>query len=122
MPSGKLGKYEIKRTLGSGASCKVKLAVDTETGAKVAVKIMKNSLDDATRELIMNEISAMLNINNHPNVVQLLDHGNAEYSNSQGKIKEVWYIVLELANGGELFDFIDSLGSFDERVARYFFT
>ena len=83
---------------------------------------MKNSLDEATRELIMNEISAMLNINNHPNVVQLLDHGNAEYSNSQGKIKEVWYIVLELANGGELFDFIDSLGSFDERVARYFFT
>jgi hypothetical protein len=30
-------------------------------------------------------------------------------------------MVLELANGGELFDFIDSLGSFEEPVARYFY-
>jgi len=43
---GTLGKFRILRTLGSGASCKVKLAQNTETGSKVAVKIMKSNLDD----------------------------------------------------------------------------
>ena len=45
MSSKKIGKYDIGRTLGSGASCKVKLALDTETGRKVAVKIMNKDLD-----------------------------------------------------------------------------
>lgn len=35
----KLGKYELRRTLGSGAYSKVKLAVDTETGNAYAMKI-----------------------------------------------------------------------------------
>lgn len=35
----KLGKYELRRTLGSGAYSKVKLAVDTETGHEYALKI-----------------------------------------------------------------------------------
>ena len=38
---GMIGKYEISRTLGSGASCKVKLGRDSETGDRVAVKIMR---------------------------------------------------------------------------------
>jgi len=29
---GTIGKYRIKRSLGEGASCKVKLAEDTTTG------------------------------------------------------------------------------------------
>lgn len=45
---GKIGKYSIGRTLGSGASCKVKLGLDTETGRKVAVKIMNKHLDQET--------------------------------------------------------------------------
>ena len=31
------------------------------------------------------------------------------------------YIVLELALGGELFDFIAISGKFDEPLARYYF-
>jgi hypothetical protein len=30
--TGTIGKYNIKRTLGVGASCKVKLAENTENG------------------------------------------------------------------------------------------
>ena len=37
---GRIGKYEILKTLGSGGSCKVKLAVDTETGESVAIKML----------------------------------------------------------------------------------
>ena len=36
-------------------------------------------------------------------------------------IKVVNYIVLELAHGGELFDFIANTGMFGESLARYFF-
>jgi len=55
----KIGKYEIGRTLGSGASCKVKLGTDTETGRKVAVKIMSKDLDKDTMKLVMTEVEAL---------------------------------------------------------------
>jgi serine/threonine protein kinase len=42
---GKIGQYQILRTLGRGASCKVKLALDTESGRKVAVKIINDNMD-----------------------------------------------------------------------------
>jgi len=38
-----------------------------------------------------------------------------------GKKRLVDYIVLELAAGGELFDFIALSGAFDEPTARYYF-
>lgn len=38
MPST-LGRYNLIRTLGTGAFSKVKLAVNTETGDQVAIKI-----------------------------------------------------------------------------------
>ena len=43
--TGTLGKYTLLRTLGKGASCKVKLAHDPETGRKVAIKIMNDNMD-----------------------------------------------------------------------------
>jgi serine/threonine protein kinase len=43
------------------------------------------------------------------------------YIKRSGKQREVSYIVLELANGGELFDFISASGRFEEPLARYFF-
>jgi len=35
--------------------------------------------------------------------------------------RNVTYIVLELALGGELFDFVAISGKFDEPLARYYF-
>tara|TARA_B110000285_G_C14797329_1_gene455792 strand:- start:236 stop:373 length:138 start_codon:yes stop_codon:yes gene_type:complete len=43
-----------------------------------------------------------------------------EYPYSGGA-KEVNYIVLEIAERGELFDFVANTGAFSEHVARYFF-
>ena len=43
---GKIGRFEVIRTLGSGASCKVKLGLNTETGRKVAIKIMNDNMDE----------------------------------------------------------------------------
>lgn len=43
------------------------------------------------------------------------------YEKKSGKSRKVDYIVLELGQGGELFDFIAISGRFEESLARYFF-
>ena len=55
---GKLGRFDITKTLGSGASCKVKLGTDSNTGRNVAVKIFKN-MDESMKNLLENEITTM---------------------------------------------------------------
>ncbi len=59
---------------------------------------------------------------NHPNIVNLLDCGDnafVEKSNDR-KIPVIW-IALELATGGELFDYVAMGGAFSERVCRFYF-
>ena len=56
---GSIDQFEISRTLGHGASCKVKLGLDTTTGQKCAIKVMKSDLDDNTKQLMFNEVEAM---------------------------------------------------------------
>lgn len=116
---GKLGRFDILRTLGTGASCKVKLAMDTETGRKVAVKIMNDNIDPKMKELVMTEVKAMEPLK-HLNIVSQIEYGNGVYEKPTKK-KDVSYIVLELALGGELFDFVAISGRFEEPLARYFF-
>jgi len=40
---------------------------------------------------------------------------------SNGKKEAVIYIVLELAAGGELFDYVATTGRFSEPIARFYF-
>ncbi len=49
------------------------------------------------------------------------EYGKATYEKTNGTKKNVTYIVLELAGGGELFDFIAQSGKFTESIARYYF-
>lgn len=119
------GKYQIIRTIGRGASCKVKLGNDLESGRPVAIKIMKSCLDEKLKALIMNEVSAM-DVLSHENIVKQMEYGlgqivNKDENDVVKEIKDVNFIVLELAEGGELFDFIANTGRFGESLARYFF-
>lgn len=58
----------------------------------------------------------------HQNIIKILDFSDeAEYTLPNGRSMPVYYIALELASGGELFDFIAETGRFSEPVARYFF-
>ena len=66
---GYIGKIQILRTIGSGSSCKVKLGLDTETGRKVAVKILLDDIDEKTKELVMTEVQAMASLD-HENVIK----------------------------------------------------
>jgi len=69
------------------------------------------------------EITALQALN-HVNVLRMIDvFYEAKWPNERNpkKKKDVLLIVLELAEGGELFDFLKFTGAFDESVARTFF-
>lgn len=101
---------------------RVKLARHSETGAMVALKIMKNSgFDTGMMELVKNEIGAMKDLD-HQSLVKLIDFNeDAKYVKPNGTQVDVFYLALELVSGGELFDFIAETGRFSEEVARYYF-
>lgn len=117
---GQIGKYKVLRTLGEGSSCKVKLGLNQETGEKVAIKIMNSDLDESMQQLVLTEVQAMMKLQ-HPNIIEQKEVATSLYEKPNGKSKSVSYIVLEIAQGGELFDFISNSGSFNEAEARYYF-
>lgn len=99
------------------------LAKNKNTGDLCALKIMRKDMgyDTGMAEVVMNEVEVMKNLS-HPNIVNLLDFNDtAEYCKPNGVKAAVFYLALELANGGELFDFIAQTGKFSEKVARYYF-
>lgn len=53
---GYIENIRILKTLGKGASCKVKLGFNNETNTKVAVKILSNNIDKNTYNLVMSEV------------------------------------------------------------------
>ncbi|KAG5009023.1 hypothetical protein AAZX31_07G049700 [Glycine max] len=112
-PRTRVGKYELGKTIGEGSFAKVKFAKNVENGNHVAIKILDRNhvLRHKMMEQLKKEISAMKMIN-HPNVVKIY-----EVMASKTKI----YIVLELVNGGELFDKIAKYGKLKEDEARSYF-
>lgn len=117
-----LGKYIVKHTLGIGLQGKVKLGISIETNQMVALKII--DAKKWNRKMLTNvsrEIEAMSRIN-HPNVLKLIEvYDNLRYWKKNGSYQDVVLIVLELANGGELFAYMMYTGAFSENVARIYF-
>ncbi|ETW01532.1 CAMK protein kinase [Aphanomyces invadans] len=115
-------QYAVMQTLGSGLQGKVKLGVDLKTNEHVALKLIKSS--KLTQKAILNlyrEIQAMKLVQ-HPNVMRLLAVAkDVEYPKKKGGSEKVVLVVLELATGGELFDFMMFTGHFSEEIARTYF-
>jgi len=42
---GSIGVYAIIMTIGTGGTCKVKLAINTTNGERVAIKILNSEID-----------------------------------------------------------------------------
>jgi serine/threonine protein kinase len=55
----------------------------------------------------------------HPGILNLVDQGTGIQENPKKGSKEVTYIILELAEGGELFDIVAFCGPYAEPLARY---
>jgi serine/threonine protein kinase len=119
-----LDEYQIIKDLGSGAFSTVKLAKHKDNGKLVALKIIKDDAleNSSSMNTFKNEVEIMQEIS-HPNIVNLLSSSSdGVLKNQNGTTKDgVIYLTLELASGGELFDFIAQTGSFSEPVARYYF-
>ncbi|XP_013409130.1 serine/threonine-protein kinase NIM1 [Lingula anatina] len=108
----RIGFYRIRGELGSGNFSQVKMAIHSLTKEKVAVKILdKTKLDQKTQRLLSREISSMERLH-HPNIIRLY-----EVLETLAKL----HIVMEYANGGELFTKITTEGKLPESEARSIF-
>lgn len=118
---GTIQNYEVLHTMGYGGSCKVKLGLDKVSGRKVAIKMMNDSLNEQFQQLLNTEVAAMALLQ-HEHIIQQFDYGTADYQKNSGRVrKDVNYIVLEIAQGGCLFDYVANTGRFSEKCARYYF-
>ncbi|GJJ73346.1 serine/threonine-protein kinase RCK2 [Entomortierella parvispora] len=121
-----LERYTLVEKMGDGAFSNVYKARDTKTGGLVAVKIvrkydinahqnkhlhkdMKKKPRVTERANILKEVQIMRQLK-HPGIVEL-----HEFSESD----EHYFLVLELAPGGELFHRIVKLTYFSEELTRH---
>ncbi|KAF4125001.1 S TKc [Geosmithia morbida] len=106
-----LERWELTEKMGDGAFSNVYRARDTRGDyGNVAIKVVrKYEMNSMQRSNILKEVQIMRQLD-HPNIVKLI-----EFSES----KQYYYIVLELAIGGELFHQIVHLTYFSEELSRH---
>ncbi|XP_039081102.1 serine/threonine-protein kinase Chk2 isoform X3 [Hyaena hyaena] len=110
-------EYIMSKTLGSGACGEVKLAFERKTCKKVAIKIIskrkfavgpEREADPALN--VETEIEILKKLN-HPCIIKIKDFFEAED----------YYIVLELMEGGELFDRVVGNKRLKEATCKLYF-
>lgn len=108
-----VGDYKLCKTLGEGSFSKVKQAVHIPTGKVYAIKIIDMNLvkENKMDKQLEREIKVM-KIMNHPNLIKLhaVLHSPKNY-----------FLVLDLAEGGELFNKLAQDGPLPEAAARSYF-
>jgi serine/threonine protein kinase len=97
----RIGKYEVQRLLGKGATASVYLASDPFAGRDVAVKVldaMPKEAEEARRQLkfFQNEASLAGKLR-HPHIVSIFDAGVEKTGEA-----ELPYLVMEVVDGTSL--------------------
>jgi len=109
-----VGSYILDKTLGVGATGKVKLAKHSRTKEKVGVKIIKKDLfydKPSLRLKIQREISVM-KLMFHPHVIKIYDVlEDSKYL----------FLIIEYASKGELFNYLVEKRKLENREALKFF-
>ena len=104
--------FAIKETLGKGAFGVVKLAINSQTGEKVAIKIINETKIAKEQKLnFLREIEILKNIK-HPNIIRLYSHIS--------KQKQL-YLITEYIKGIELFQYISLKKKIEESEACIYF-
>ena len=96
-----IGKYEIRKLLGKGATGSVYLAGDAFAGREVAIKVLDalpGDPEEARRQLkfFQNEASLAGKLR-HPHIVRIYDAGVEKQDG-----KDLLYLVMELVEGTSL--------------------
>jgi 5'-AMP-activated protein kinase catalytic alpha subunit len=105
--------FIIKEVIGEGTFATVRLAINKQTGQKVAIKIMEKNkiVHQEDRVRIEREIKVLKNLR-HPNIVHLY---------SVIKTEEKIYLIMEYVKGKELFDYIVMKKKLSESESCSFF-
>ncbi|KAK4698099.1 calcium/calmodulin-dependent protein kinase I, partial [Lecanoromycetidae sp. Uapishka_2] len=101
----KKGQYRFGRTLGAGTYGIVREA--ESGGERYAIKIILKKNVKGNEKMVYDEM-VLLQRMKHPNIVRFHDWFES---------KDKYYIVTQLATGGELFDRICEYGKFTEKDA-----
>lgn len=102
-------QYNILKTIGQGSYAQVKLAHHRLTGTAVAIKVLlKQNIQNCP---VCTEVGIMKRMD-HPNIISL--HQVIETEQNV-------FLILELADGHELFDWIVETGFLHEGLARKIF-
>lgn len=103
------GRYEMGERLGRGGMSEVWSATDLRLGRAVAIKFLRDDIDDpAARSRIEAEAKAAARLS-HPNIVSVYD---------AGEHAERPFVVMELADSRSLADLIREEGNLSPDVAR----
>ncbi|KAI8973665.1 kinase-like domain-containing protein [Mycotypha africana] len=93
-------QYQLLEVLGHGAYGCLFLGQSLQDHAYVAIKVLSTSgLDDQQRSLQQLEIDIQTSLNKHPHILAL-------YHTIETKKDDYLYMVMELCDGGDLFDFV----------------
>ncbi|RXM97577.1 Eukaryotic translation initiation factor 2 subunit 1 [Acipenser ruthenus] len=100
-------KYEIGQVLRAKEFCELCLAKDRQTNKVFGCKKFIKKDGRKVRKAAKNEIM-ILKMVKHPNILQLID---------TFETKKEYFIIQELASGGDVFDWILDQGNYTERDA-----
>jgi len=116
-PAELTSSYTVSKMLGRGACGEVRLGFRIPDLKRVAIKIINKrtcstiSSMSNSHEEVMNEVKILQSVS-HPNIINLEDVIDT---------KDFLYIILELAEGGELFDKIIEKSRLNEAEAKLYF-
>ena len=97
-------KFNAIKMIGKGSFARVYLVEDKETKAKFAVKAF-------SKEYLLSQSKGKESLMNEIEIMQLVKHGNIMNLEELHESKNSIYLVLELLEGGELFNFVSSKNS-----------
>ncbi|KAI3373029.1 hypothetical protein L3Q82_023463 [Scortum barcoo] len=107
-------KYLLTRRIGTGVCGEVKLAFERSTCRKFAVKIIN-------KKNFQSEGTAMRNAQTEIEILQRVDHPCLIKTEDFYQTDDSFYIVLELMEGGELFNRVKSQKQLNESIAKLYF-
>jgi len=101
--------YQLNAKIKSGAFATVCLTTHRQSRKRVAVKcVQRKNLPPSDDVAIHSEVTILTTLT-HPHICPILDFFMED---------ECYYIVMELMEGGDVFDRIGQLQHYDERIAR----
>ncbi|KAL6091609.1 hypothetical protein STEG23_006084, partial [Scotinomys teguina] len=109
-PENFYSQYTVWKTIGHGAYAKVKLACHRLTGTMVAVKVLEKRQMWCFPTISEADIMKMMN---HPNIISL-------FQVIESKTRT--YLIMELVEGKQLYEYIQKTGHLQEDDARRIFS